>query len=179
MSTQSVPDPEQVEEGLPELQGLGFDGSELAPTLTEQKWQRVNRYGFIAAGVHWFVPAGLYSELLTHCKIAPLPNAPAHVLGLTNVRGNLVPVYQLEPLVDLPSVAPSYVLVLGELSHAAGLVVAAKPQPIPEDRLQEVSGDPDIADSLRTTVAESLSDGSRQWHTVDHVRLFSHLAEQT
>lgn len=42
-------------------------------------------------------------ELLRAVAVTPLPDAPASVLGVIDLRGDLVPVYDLRPRLGLPS----------------------------------------------------------------------------
>ena len=48
------------------------------------------------------VEAGYVSEVVPLKQLTPLPSTPAVVLGVINVRGRTVPVYDLKRLFDLP-----------------------------------------------------------------------------
>jgi purine-binding chemotaxis protein CheW len=54
--------------------------------------------------------------------ITPLPGTPAHIAGITNLRGNIVPVLELSSLLNLatPELQPESVLVL--VTHREGQV---------------------------------------------------------
>ena len=52
-------------------------------------------YGLTIAGCNLLFEKGLYCEVIDFTAPARLPNTPQHFLGLCNLRGNLIPVYQL------------------------------------------------------------------------------------
>ena len=54
---------------------------------------------FLRVGRRWFaVPSGVVREVGTKGYVTRVPTAPVHVLGVTLVRGRLVPVLALEGL---------------------------------------------------------------------------------
>jgi len=65
-------------------------------------------------------------------QTTPVPNAPSYVLGVINIRGEIVPIIDLRIRFDLESVPPSPTTVIvvitihsGELERTIGLVVDA------------------------------------------------------
>ena len=54
-----------------------------------------------ACGARWYaVPAPLAAEVVTFPELTRVPGAPAHLLGVFNHRGEVVPVVDLGRLVD-------------------------------------------------------------------------------
>ena len=54
-----------------------------------------------ACGARWYaVPAPLAAEVVTFPALTRVPGAPAHLLGVFNHRGEVVPVVDLEQLVS-------------------------------------------------------------------------------
>ncbi len=83
------------------------------------------QYGLPANQVHEVRPL----SLLTH-----LPGTPAFLAGLINVRGRIVPVIDLRPLLGLNTDSPSTsVVLLAHRSGQIGLLVAGRPtvRPLP------------------------------------------------
>ncbi|WP_400771475.1 chemotaxis protein CheW [Methylosinus sporium] len=64
------------------------------------------------------VPVALVREILDFRQITRLPQAPAFVLGMIDVRGTAVPIVDLLAKLGLPSVEPT---------HATRLIVADVP----------------------------------------------------
>ena len=154
--------------------GLEFDPE--SEQRVRQKWQQVRCYGFKCAGFQFIAPLNIYCELLTQVKIIPLPNVPDHFLGLCNVRGNLVPVYQLECLVGQSSSSTRHALVIGQLDQAAALVIAAKPQPfdLRDFELREATAQ--LPEFLQTAISASYQRDDEAWYLIDHTQLFHTLA---
>jgi len=60
---------------------------------------------FTLDGATYGIGVGRVREILDLCAVAPLPNAPAHVMGVIDLRGGTVPVVDLRRLLALPSAA--------------------------------------------------------------------------
>lgn len=61
---------------------------------------------FVLNGEHYGVPTLVTREVLPLQKVTPLPNVPAHVLGVTDVRGTVVPVLDLRQQLGFAPVPP-------------------------------------------------------------------------
>lgn len=137
---------------------------------------RVRCYGFSIDTLNLLAPQGLYCELLTGNAVSPLPNSPNHFLGLTNVRGNLVPVYQLEPMLELAPLKSFYTLIFGHPASAAGLVIKKKPQPVDITDLEGNSASDALPDILNKIITRSYRINEQEWHVINHVALFKQLS---
>ncbi len=162
-----------------DIRELGVNSVDIDPDdeqRVRQKWQQVRCYGFECGGYRFIAPLNVYCELLTQVKIERLPNTPDHFLGLSNVRGNLVPVYQLESLLEQPSISTRYALVIGKLEQAAALIVAGKPKPF--DLRDFVQSEPttSLPDFLQTAVSAFYQRDDETWYLLNHVQLFKALA---
>lgn len=61
---------------------------------------------FLLGGSSYSLPAAMVREVMPLAPVAALPATPAYILGLTNVRGQLVATIDLRPLLDIP-IAPA------------------------------------------------------------------------
>lgn len=59
----------------------------IVPTAASESW-----IGFTLAGQSYAAPVGRVQEVIRPQNIAPVPGAPAAMLGLMNLRGHLLPV---------------------------------------------------------------------------------------
>ncbi len=141
-----------------------------------QHWQQVRCYGFQIGTNHLLAPLNVYCELLTQVRIEALPNSPEHFLGLSNVRGNLVPVYQLEPLLGEKPITPKYALVIGNLQQAGALLINAKPKPYDLNSFQQCEQAIAINDLLQNAVVAQYENDNTLWHMINHKQLFQQLA---
>ena len=148
-------------------------------TPLERVWNRVRNYGFSIAGCNIVLPTGLYSEVLIDPAIAQLPNSPAHFVGLTNVRGNLVPVYRLELWLErqCPTQAVRYAILIDDWSRGAALVIDAKPQALNLADYEQLSELPkDIPRELSPMIEKVYALGGQYWYLINHHALFAHLS---
>mgnify|MGYP001249994251 CR=1 FL=1 len=60
---------------------------------------------FAADGALYAAPVHRVQEILDLQPVAPMPNAPAHFMGITDLRGQNVPVVDLRRLLGLPDTA--------------------------------------------------------------------------
>jgi chemotaxis signal transduction protein len=87
------------------------------------------RYGVMVGTTGVLVPEGR-SEVFADLKVEPLPMAPSALVGLTNIRGTLVPVFDLAKVFDDVQVSGTdraFVLVIGQGNDRYGLVIQGYP----------------------------------------------------
>lgn len=95
--------------------------------------KEVARYGFKIGTLGLLIQLGTGSEVMQMPMVWTLPGAPPWFMGLTNLRGNLVPVFDLRQLLGLGQRAVSekpLVLVLDQGDKAVGMVINDFPRPI-------------------------------------------------
>ncbi len=70
------------------------------------------------------IPVDLLTEIIIPQKIFPVPTTPSHVLGVINLRGNIVPIVDIRPALSLPQQSgPSQIAILKHGTMALGIVV--------------------------------------------------------
>lgn len=57
---------------------------------------------FELGGQEYGLPIKETREIIRLTKVSKLPGVPAHMEGIINLRGNILPVINLSPLLDLP-----------------------------------------------------------------------------
>lgn len=95
--------------------------------------KEVARYGFKIATLGLLIQQGVGSEVMQMPAIWSLPGAPPWLLGLINLRGNLVPVFELRLVLGLGQRAAhekSLVLVFEQGDKAVGVVIDDYPVPL-------------------------------------------------
>lgn len=150
---------------------------------------RKRTYGFTAHGIHFLLPQGLYCELLTQPAITPLPNAPKHFCGLSNIRGNLVPIYNLAALTNNASITapPKLALILGPIATGAALAVDSNPSSIELEQATTLDKEEsnalfqttDLPDVIWDAVTSTRIINNTPWHQLDPKVLFSQLSRWT
>lgn len=87
------------------------------------------------------IPVELLTEIILSQKIFPVPSTPSHVLGVINLRGNIVPIVDIRPALSLPPTSvPGQIIIVKHGATTLGIVV---------DNVYEVVGVPES--SVQTT----------------------------
>jgi purine-binding chemotaxis protein CheW len=60
---------------------------------------------FSISGDTYAVTVDLLAEIIIPQKVFPVPTTPSHVVGIINLRGNIVPIVDIRSALSLPSTA--------------------------------------------------------------------------
>ena len=136
----------------------------------------VLRYGFHVGGLPFLVPENTSTEVLDSPPIFPVPRAPHWLSGMLNLRGNVIPVFDLSELSGLnpESDANRRVLVLGQGTQAVAVYVDDLPQPLTPGDITSKLGDP--PEILQPFVGAGFTDRDENWCEFDYQEFFRHLA---
>lgn len=143
----------------------------------ERHSERV-RYGFRIGDLGMLIDLDTGSEVLAMPQVATLPNTPPGFLGLINLRGNLVPVYELRTLLELgqrPSGVPTMVLVFGKDEHAVGVSIDGYPEPLLE--LNPIQNLPTLPHVLKKHVSAGFINDDRIWLEFKHNTFFETISD--
>ncbi len=70
------------------------------------------------------IPVELLTEIIISQKIFPVPTTPPHVLGVINLRGNIVPIVDIRATLSLPRQSlPKQIAILKNEQITLGIVV--------------------------------------------------------
>lgn len=141
--------------------------------------QERSRYGYQVGHLSFLIKAGSGSEVVQHAAIFTLPGSPSHVLGLINLRGNLVPVFDLSLALGLAQSAKNVqssniVLILDKGEQAVGIVIDGFPQPLLA--LRQVSRMPNLPANLQEHVSLAYFKDSSIWLDFNHQSFFELLS---
>lgn len=148
-------------------------------TVAAVERQRV-RYGFRIGDIGLLIGQDTSSELLERVPIYPLPKAPAWLLGLINLRGNLVPVFDMWPLLELEHGGDAQdqrrLLILGRSNDAVGLMISSLPQLAATRHV--ITRLPPLPSVLRPYVAKAYLQDEAVWLEFDYAGFFGALGGQ-
>lgn len=57
---------------------------------------------FSISGDTYAVTVDILAEIIIPQKVFPVPTTPSHVIGIINLRGNIVPIVDIRPALSLP-----------------------------------------------------------------------------
>ncbi len=90
------------------------------------------------------IPVEMLTEIIVLQKIFPVPTTPHHVLGVINLRGNIVPIVDIRPALELPlQGTPGQIAIIKRGSLYVGIIVdnVYEVVAVPESRILDLPSD--------------------------------------
>jgi len=134
------------------------------------------RQAFRIGQVRLLAPFATASELVEMPNVYPLPRAPANLLGLVNLHGRIVPLFDLAELFETEHLPREkrMVLVIGHGSNAAGIVIDGLPRRMvftPDTQMMP----PALPAAAATAVTGAYADGKDAWFEFNYAQLLDQL----
>lgn len=104
------------------------------------------RYGFLIDNIGLIMDEALGSEIVNKISICGIPETPPWFSGVVNIRGNIVPIFDLKMIFNSNEKTNSQkILIIGKESKAAGIMIDELPHALPElDITKDLSSVPSI-----------------------------------
>jgi chemotaxis signal transduction protein len=133
---------------------------------------QVVRQAFRIGQMRLLAPFEVSSELTEMPTVFPLPRMPANLLGLVNLHGRIVPLFDLAALFETEHLAREkrMLLVIGHGNHAAGIVIDGLPRRLvfmPDARIDP----PALPAAATGALLASYQAGNDAWFEFDYVQL--------
>lgn len=138
------------------------------------------RYGFHVGGIGLLIRPDTVAEMFEQATIFPIPNASPWLRGLINLRGNLVPVYDLRMLLeaaDENEQPAQRLLILDRGDNMVGLLIDGLPQAI--RGTGKPTHIPPLPSALKRHVSEAYAGDGTIWLEFDHRGFFLWVAAGT
>lgn len=123
------------------------------------------RYGYQVSGQGFLISKGMKSEVVEDKKIYPIPKAGGLLLGMMNLRGNLIPVFTLGQALNLKKNKNSIVLVMGESGNEVALTIDEYPKPVHE--LNSLSDLPPYPENILPFISPGVLYEDMNWNELD------------
>lgn len=73
---------------------------------------------------HYAIPVEMLTEIIIPQKIFPVPTTPPHVIGIINLRGTIVPIVDIRPVLALPQrSSPGQIAIIKHEAMLLGILV--------------------------------------------------------
>lgn len=131
-------------------------------------------YGFRISDFNLLLRPQENVEVIEMIPACPIPNTPRWFAGMINLRGNLLPVFDIRLLLTGATPEPSrWIMIFGRGSRASGLYADTLPFAV---KPGNKAGEPqDLPDFFRDCVEMALIQGNDVWLEVKFDRLFANL----
>jgi purine-binding chemotaxis protein CheW len=134
------------------------------------------RQAFRIGQMRLLAPFDKASELVEMPNVYPLPRMPANLLGLVNLHGRIVPLFDLATLFETQHLPREkrMVLVIGHGSDAAGIVIDGLPRRMafpPDSQIVP----PALPAAAASAVLATFVAGKDAWFELDFAQLLDQL----
>jgi chemotaxis signal transduction protein len=130
------------------------------------------RYGVRTGGLCLLIPAGMVSEVVEQLAVHPMPQSAPWFRGLINLRGHLVPVFDLRTLLTGEVQPLERLVVLDRGERAVGIAADELPEAVdPRNRATAPSLPGELGACLRGAFLEA----DELWLEIDFDALFREL----
>ena len=160
--------------GLPpmpaELAALGGAGP------VEENPNDIVRQAFRIGHMRLLAPFAATNELVEMPNMYPLPRMPANLLGLMNLHGRIVPLFDLAPLFETQHLPREkrMVLVIGHGDAAAGILIDGLPRRMVFQPETEIVP-PALSAAAATAVVATYENGQDAWFEFNYAQLLDQL----
>ena len=146
------------------------------PGTTEENPNEIVRQAFRIGHMRLLAPFATASELVEMPNVYPLPRMPANLLGLVNLHGRIVPLFDLAPVFETTHLPREkrMLLVIGHGVAAAGIVIDGLPRRMvfqPENEILP----PGLSAAAATAVVATYANGQDAWFEFNYVQLLDQL----
>ena len=136
-------------------------------------------YGFKLGNIRLLIDRNVHSEVVENANIMPIPLMPQHVLGLCNVRGNLVPIYnlssRLEISTDKQNQNSKRVLILGENEDMVGMQIDEMLVSLIFEEFDHIENVPAVHNQLDGHTTNCYKKDGKYWFGFNYITLFESL----
>jgi twitching motility protein PilI len=138
------------------------------------------RLGFVIGNLGFLIAKKSMSELSEVLSICPIPFTADWFLGLINLRGNLIPVFDLYKLLQFESkkVKKPMLIILGEGETAAAIVIHHLPIHLSFLETDKLTHLPPLPVIMQPYMNNGYDQNGQLWLQFDHLGFFQYLASK-
>jgi chemotaxis signal transduction protein len=142
----------------------------------EENPDDIVRQAFRIGHMRLLAPFATASELTEMPNVYPLPRMPANLLGLVNLHGRIVPLFDLAPMFETQHLPREkrMLLVIGHGDAAAGIVIDGLPRRMVFRKENEILT-PALSPAAATAVVATYADGQDAWFELHYAQLLDQL----
>lgn len=137
------------------------------------------KYGFIVGGLGFLISPEVLCEVLKEFVVYPIPSTKQWMHGLVNLRGSLIPVYDLSMLLGLSSEPMKHdnLLIIDKGYEAVGILIDSLPKQCDMRGWAELSSIPKLPAGLSDCVSDAYSKDDVMWLGFKHKEFFTNMMD--
>jgi chemotaxis signal transduction protein len=157
-----------------------FRAEENVQQESEEAITSIPRLGFQIGDIGLLIAENIISELNDVTQICPVPNTASWLLGLVNMRGNLVPVFNMKELIGIEGgiSRKGMLLILDQGEDSVAIPIDDLPIQhsfFPDDKLNNL---PALPSAIQNFVHSGFETDGNLWFSFDHRAFFQSLANK-
>lgn len=134
-------------------------------------------YSFNSAGLNLLVPNNITSEVLEESKVHFIPLAPKWLMGACNVRGDIVPIIDLNQILKNQKTQlvarQNITLILGSAEKAIGILLDQLPKAIQFKKEEQATNYKKIPEWIKPFISMAYKKNHKLWLCVDFASLIT------
>ena len=136
------------------------------------------RYGYTVSGMKFLVPEKTASEILQNQNIFMLPNSPTWIEGLINIRGNIVPVMNMDKVLNKATKEkPENILVFDKAdNNTSAIALLISDLPISLEHNDSHSTINNYPELLHDYISSGFNQNGTDWVEFNPQKLFKNMA---
>ncbi len=132
--------------------------------VADEDAERISRHAVLVGNIGLLLPGEQISELVERDNVCRLPNTSTWFSGITSVRGNMIPVFDLHELFDIAfDPAARRLVVIGEHERAVAFWVDGFPSIVSLGEQERMSNPPPIPSLIRDHAREYYLKDEQIW----------------
>lgn len=133
--------------------------------------QRNQLYGIKFSSLHILIDKSTPSELVEDNTVFPIPLADDWILGVANIRGDIIPIIDLEKTITGEitnyNSNSSNILIIGKGEDIFGLLLEQLPMPISVSNDEKLHDYADVPEPIREYVEYAYTHDERIWASIN------------
>ncbi|MGI9227701.1 MAG: chemotaxis protein CheW [Gammaproteobacteria bacterium] len=149
---------------------------------TKQDQTVIRHYGFRIGGLNLLITEDLPCEVLEENNFYSVPLAPKWLVGTCNVRGDIVPIVDLEHILtgNTNNFKPNEykTFIIGNAENAMGLLLNKLPIPIHFKKYDQISDFSELPKLVQPSVNKAYKKNQEIWSCIDFASLLAALTNK-
>ena len=152
---------------------------ELKIAELDEDEQYFTTLGYCAHHRHWLIPEGHRGEVLPAPAINAVPFAPPYCLGIANVRGAIVPIFDVAQCMGGRTKRARYILLTGPVADPLGIVLEDIPKTLQIFDRQKAEVSAELAsEDWAHALSSAYTIEQQHWHCLDLASLLTDAHER-
>lgn len=137
------------------------------------------RYGYKVSELNFLVPEQMVSEVIQNPNIFSLPNSPSWIEGLINIRGNIIPVMNIDKLLkNYQGEKLTSILVLTKTDNKSAIAIMISDLPVSLEIGESNTSTNEYPEILHDYIKDGFNQNNADWIEFNPQELFKKLADK-